>query len=135
MPFYGCAFRSLTPTTDALALAEDQERDESSLRLLSRIVREQACTWFMLNLIPIHDNLKNHMEKLGKEEKLTIESWRLMPHLRLSFSLLIEIAAAADLADEPLNNIKLYDTLLDKVRPVSYPQRSVEIHRWRNSGR
>ena len=118
MPFYSCVFRSVAPSTRALALAEDDEKEESSLRLLSRIVKENGCSWLLQNLIPIADSIKNQQEKLGKDSKVTIEAWRLMPHLRFSFSLLMEIVAAADLADESIANIGLYNFISDKVRSV-----------------
>lgn len=115
MPFYSCIFRSLAPATDALALAEDEDRGElSSLVLISRIVRENACLWLANNLKPIAEGIKQQQEKLGPQAKVSIEAWRLMPHLRLSFSLIVEMAAAADLADESIVGIKLYDHLMDQ---------------------
>lgn len=119
MPFYSCVFRSVAPTTRALAQAEDDEREESSLRLLSRIVKENACSWLLQNLIPIAESLKNQQEKNGPDSKVTIEAWRLMPHLRFSFSLIVEIVAAADLADESIADVDFYHFIVEKVRILS----------------
>lgn len=121
MPFYSCAFRSVAPATRALAQAEEDEREESSLRLLSRIVKENACSWLLENLIPIADSIETQKKKNGADSKVSIEAWRLMPHLRFAFSLLMEIAAAVDLADESITDVKLYQFILDKVRRVLRP--------------
>jgi hypothetical protein len=119
MPFYSCVFRSLPPENDALARAEDEDNGQrSSLFLLSRLVRENACMWLSSNLKPIVDGLKNQQEKIGPDTKVTIEAWRLMPHLRVAFSLFVEMVATADLADESLINMKVYDHVLDQVRSV-----------------
>lgn len=117
MPFYSCAFRSLSPTTDALALAEDEDKGcVSSLLLLSRLIRENACTWLSSNLKPIVEGIKNQNAKRGPGSKVTIEAWRLMPHLRLAFSLIVEMVAVIDLADESLVSFKMFDHLMEQVR-------------------
>jgi len=117
MPFYSCAFRSLSPTTDALALAEDEDKGStSSLLLLSRLIRENACVWLSSNLKPITEGIKNQNARRGSESKVTIEAWRLMPHLRLVFSLIFEMVAAVELADESLLGIKMFDHLMEQVR-------------------
>lgn len=117
MPFYSCAFRSLAPESDALNRAEDEDGGKrSSLLLLSRLIREKACRWLSNNLTPIYNGINKQTLKNSSEKSVLVESWRLMPHLRLSFSLILELAAVSDLADETLVQNKLFDTLLDQVR-------------------
>lgn len=117
MPFYSCAFRSLSPTTDALALAEDEDKGHlSSLLLLSRLIRENACVWLSSNIKPIVEGLKTQNSKREPGSKVTIEAWRLMPHLRLAFSLIFEMVAAIELADESLLGTKMFDHLMEQVR-------------------
>jgi hypothetical protein len=100
-----------------LALAEDEDfGSRSSLLLLSRLIRENACTWLSSNLKPIVEGIKAQRAKRGNEFKVSIESWRLMPHLRVAFSLLVELAASSDLADESILNMKLFDHVLEQVR-------------------
>lgn len=114
MPFYSCVFRSLAPETDALARAEDGDGGQrSSLYLLSRLIRENACLWISTNLKPIALGIKNLQASQSAGQKVTIDAWRLMPHLRVAFSLFVEIVAAADLADESLVGMKMYDHILD----------------------
>ena len=116
MPYYSCAFRSLPPATDALALAEDEDGGaRSSLLLLSRLIRENACLWLSSNLKPIATGIKAQNEKKGENFKISIESWRLMPHLRVAFSLIVEMAASSDLADESIVDMALFDHVLEQV--------------------